>query len=369
MLSSALSLVARFRPSLSLALRSASPAPAILGSKLAKHVFGTWLPTHAYFGAAPLSSAASLRQARVTAPRHEQQKTVDPPSVQPLHFACASAGKGKPREPSKDGKKEGFDSLPSDPVTNGHEMRKRDYGEDAFFLYDGDTHLVFGVADGVGGWVEHGVDPSLFAWALMDNAEKVAKKSGGGSLPGEILELAYDAVVLENKVKAGSSTACIVTVDKRTGVLNGANLGDSGMVLLRKGRTAWHSPEQQHFFNAPFQLAVMPENMRSGSIIDRPGDAYSFQATLQKGDVVLVGTDGLYDNMFDHEIENELKPFLAAPGGFNTREAVAKLVARATVLAKDEERVSPFASHARKYGYNFKGGKVDDVCAVIAYVD
>lgn len=36
--------------------------------------------------------------------------------------------------------------------------------------------------------------------------------------------------------------------------LQAANLGDSGFVLMRNGRTIFKSPVQQHQFNIPFQL-------------------------------------------------------------------------------------------------------------------
>ena len=36
--------------------------------------------------------------------------------------------------------------------------------------------------------------------------------------------------------------------------LHAANLGDSGFILIRNGRTIFKSPVQQHQFNIPFQL-------------------------------------------------------------------------------------------------------------------
>lgn len=89
-----------------------------------------------------------------------------------------------------------------------------------------------GVADGVGGWQNVGVDPSLFAWALMNNAQEAAS-SGKASHPLDVLALAYERVVKDKTVLAGSSTACIVSVEKRTGRLICANLGDSGFRLFR----------------------------------------------------------------------------------------------------------------------------------------
>ena len=40
--------------------------------------------------------------------------------------------------------------------------------------------MSFGVADGVGGWVDSGVDPSLFSQALMYHAHRYSKSSWAG---------------------------------------------------------------------------------------------------------------------------------------------------------------------------------------------
>ena len=58
----------------------------------------------------------------------------------------------------------------------------------------------------------------------------------------------------------GSSTACIVALDKNKQSLHTANLGDSGFLVVRKGDIVHRSIEQQHAFNTPYQLAIPPEN-------------------------------------------------------------------------------------------------------------
>ena len=59
-----------------------------------------------------------------------------------------------------------------------------------------------GVADGVGGWREEGVDPSLFTVSLMQRCTHVST-SPGWTTPVEILEQAYQAVVRDQQVLAG----------------------------------------------------------------------------------------------------------------------------------------------------------------------
>lgn len=83
--------------------------------------------------------------------------------------------------------------------------------------------ISFGVADGVGGWIDVGVDPSLFSQALMYHAHRYSKQAWAGEpeidplynyeereqvqgwelKPKECLELAHGAVLREKTVEAG----------------------------------------------------------------------------------------------------------------------------------------------------------------------
>lgn len=100
-----------------------------------------------------------------------------------------------------------------------------------------------GVADGVGGWAEVGVDPSVFAWTLMENAREIAL-FGDVADVALILRDAYRKMVESRSVAAGSSTVCIASLDKERGILSCANLGDSGVRLIRNGVTVFQSDVQ-----------------------------------------------------------------------------------------------------------------------------
>lgn len=58
----------------------------------------------------------------------------------------------------------------------------------------------------------------------------------------------------------GSSTACVLVVHQD--MLYSANLGDSGFLVIRAGDVVFRSREQQHYFNAPFQLSLPPVDTR-----------------------------------------------------------------------------------------------------------
>jgi len=73
-----------------------------------------------------------------------------------------------------------------------------------------------------------------------------------------------------------------------------ANLGDGGVVVVRGDEIIFRSEEQQHSFNFPFQLGTGSK--------DSPADADSFTVKVEEGDIVVVASDGLFDNVFDDEI-------------------------------------------------------------------
>ena len=77
------------------------------------------------------------------------------------------------------------------------------------------------------------------------------------------------------------------------------------------------SKEKQHYFNAPYQLAVLPSKVpfsqRRFFMADNPSDATrtSF-APLRPGDIIVMGTDGLFDNVFLDELATVLERELGA---------------------------------------------------------
>lgn len=192
-------------------------------------------------------------------------------------------------------------------------------GDDAWFIVSKNSSDVLGVADGVGGWRDIGVDPSKFSSNLMRTCKRVVEQGltteQGDEIdhktPIEILSASYQAL-LENKNPSliGSSTACIIVFNRESNYLHTANLGDSGFVVVRESQIVHRSREQQHYFNSPFQMAILP-NMSSGEPVsnlfnDSPelAEVSSFQ--LCEGDFVVIATDGLWDNLDESSILTEI---------------------------------------------------------------
>lgn len=79
-------------------------------------------------------------------------------------------------------------------------------GEDAHFICPEEQAI--GVADGVGGWANLGVDAGQYSRELMSNSVNAIKEEPAGLVdPFKVLEKAHSST----KVK-GSSTACIMAL-------------------------------------------------------------------------------------------------------------------------------------------------------------
>ncbi|GAB2283108.1 hypothetical protein Dimus_017639 [Dionaea muscipula] len=137
-------------------------------------------------------------------------------------------------------------SLRSGPCYLPHPDKEKTGGEDAHFICV-EEHVI-GIADGVGGWADVGVDAGEYARRLMSNSVIAIKEELMGSIdPLKVLEKAHSLT----KVR-GSSTACIIALSNE--VIHAINLGDSGFLIIRDGSTVFRSPVQQYGFNFPYQL-------------------------------------------------------------------------------------------------------------------
>lgn len=242
------------------------------------------------------------------------------------------------------------------------------YGDDACFTAFNKATDVLGVADGVGGWRAYGIDPSQFSKKLME-ACKMLVKSGRfiTSHPGDLLASGYRELVEDKSPLVGSSTACIVMVDRNRQILHTANLGDSGFMIVRAGKVVHRSVDQQHFFNTPFQLSMPPEDYQQDALHDTAEDADTTSFNLEIGDIVLAATDGLFDNLSDKSIVKELSK-LKDENYESIKKMARSLAEQARELSNDPEYMSPFAKEARKSGYYVRGGKPDDITIILSIV-
>ena len=96
-------------------------------------------------------------------------------------------------------------------------------GQDAFFVsrVGKSGNVAFGVADGVGGWADSGIDSAQFSHGLCRHMANIARKTATGKRsirPRTLLQDAYNEIDQEGKIEGGGSTAC-VAVGNRDGTL------------------------------------------------------------------------------------------------------------------------------------------------------
>lgn len=367
---------------------------------------------------------------------HVRASNPSSPSRVSYSVAVSSSGKGHrfyPLQNAHNFDPSVHDSLGTVTEKNPHLRRRKrpDSGADAFFVskigHDCSTEettngaLAFAVADGVGGWEEHRVDPGDFSHGLCGYMVESALSWSSPTetlRPRTLMQMGYDRVIEDKTIPAGASTAH-VGVALPDGRVELANLGDSGSVLLRRAAVHHYTPAQTHGFNTPYQLSVVPSRMRAQAAIfggaylqDTPRDAAITNLHLQHGDVLMLATDGVFDNLNNQEIlkiitrqmilvgawtgtapdfsikvSDDLKQYtkrgglthLLPPGadGEDQRNAIEpytlsslladSIAGHAKVASVDRRRDGPFAKeYQRYYPYDhYRGGKIDDICVLV----
>lgn len=113
-------------------------------------------------------------------------------------------------------------------------------------------------------------------------------------------------------------------------------------------------------------------------------DAGRWTVRVKAGDIIVVGSDGLMDNLFDEDIIEEVIRFLPpsqanAEGeeqevkidasNFSPQMVSEALCSRAKAVSEDSRAISsPFQQRAMEEGLNYVGGKHDDISVLVCLV-
>lgn len=251
-------------------------------------------------------------------------------------------------------------------------------GEDAYYACA--SSRSFGLADGVGGWADSGVDPGIFSRSLMRLTAEGIRRAPRDS-EANLQEALLTAVGLVHKDKLEGS--CTALIGQLTGsMVDILNLGDSGVILLRPAlrtppgsdqpllfpRVVFRSSDQTHYFNCPYQLG-------SGGAPQEVPDL--IRVRVRPGDLVIAATDGVFDNLFDHQVQAIVARHLgnAWRGGTEVHsllhglaQSIAKQAQRIGQQEDNKDIITPFALAAHSEGLTFRGGKLDDTTIVIGMV-
>jgi protein phosphatase PTC7 len=241
--------------------------------------------------------------------------------------------------------------------------------EDAFFC----NELALGIADGIGSLKsEFGISSRDFSHELMNKSEyfsqKLMKSPKKAFTCKNIIKNAYQAVEA-----GGSATFLLALLSGRQ--LNILNLGDSGLILARSDgafKVVFQTTPKLHNSITPYQLTKkfsqrqllasgLGKNLEKS---DEVADADEFVITALPGDVLVLGSDGLWDNLHPAEIVKILEQY--------SWNSVEKLAAIITKIAKIRTVgfngcLSGVNSLMAKYS-EFVGGKPDDITVIVARI-
>ena len=144
------------------------------------------------------------------------------------------------------------------------------------------------------------------------------------------------------------------------------------------GKIVFATKEQWHYFDCPRQLGTnSPDTPEENAVLDT--------VSLQEGDVVLAMSDGVTDNLWEHEISanvlKSLRTWLEKHAAEDTAPNYAsgvsegaikflaeELVLAARQIAEDPFAESPFMEKAVDEGLAIEGGKLDDISVVAGFV-
>lgn len=230
-------------------------------------------------------------------------------------------------------------------------------GEDALVV----KKKLIAVADGVGGWASQGVDAGKYSKQLTKTVGEVFEANPKFA-PKDVLVEAWKRTTV-----VGSSTWVIVILDPETKTISSTSLGDSVYLLVRPTDNnglvkIFRSEEQQHSFNFPFQC---------GTDGDDPISAIDHVHSVNHNDIIIMGSDGIFDNWFDEEILKILNSFIDSEGNVsNPKEASEKIALYAERHSCDKNWKSPFQKNSEKPGVYkvFRGGKQDDISIIVSQI-
>ncbi|KAJ5624491.1 hypothetical protein N7510_000800 [Penicillium lagena] len=275
----------------------------------------------------------------------------------------------------------------------GERIRGLNNGDDAVLVAEN----CIAVDDGVGAWATrprgHAALWSrllLHFWAL--EIEKLNDSTTPTPDPISYLQRAY-----EETIRATSSpTEWFGTTTSATALLHWTcspedgnphpllyvtNLGDCKILVIRPSeeKVLFRTAEQWHWFDCPMQLGT--------NSIDTPRkDAVLSTVPLQEDDLVLALSDGVMDNLWEHEVLSIILESAAKweqaredkdkKGAEGLQPSVLsdtrlvfvarELLNAALEVAQDPFAESPYMEKAVEEGLAIEGGKMDDISVVVA---
>lgn len=253
--------------------------------------------------------------------------------------------------------------------------------------------MLLGVADGVSQIEQYGIDSSALPHELLTRCEELAAdllvpganddEPYGG--PVSLLRSAWEATE-----SMGSTTALLAVMDNSTQIHGKLHpmvavitVGDCELLMLRR-YPSQRAPLEEYFHTemqridghnqTPLQLARVDESIDPDFTEDLTREVIELGSAVHcisayPGDLIVMGSDGTFDNVFLDELVDLCNAVLPPrPGRFSpTQPTVLSLLARRIV---EEAHSKAFRRPNGRLPDSpiGPGGKMDDTCVVVAEV-
>ena len=181
-------------------------------------------------------------------------------------------------------------------------------GEDSVASRRWNKYASLSVADGLGGINDGTFGTAVLAESLASNvllaSEQFENRTDAESMKETIIDAYLDSTPIVNHYK-GASTLAFGLIDLETGLLSTINLGDSAILVIRNDTPVFKTRIFQHTFNTPGKLFYDPRLDMEPNFDNVAAELENIRAEyfqLQVGDIIVAGSDGLFDNAYDIEI-------------------------------------------------------------------
>jgi protein phosphatase PTC7 len=251
--------------------------------------------------------------------------------------------------------------------------------------------MLVAIADGVSQIEEFGIDASELPNELLNEVEELAVSQ---LIPGnETEEYCGPITMMRDAYEAteslGSTTVLTAIMDNSTKIhgklhpmIAVCSIGDCEILILRRGsdgylQSVFHTEMQRIDGNAqsPLQLARVDDSVDPDfdpsiavEVIERGSAVHCVSAF--EGDIVILGSDGVFDNLFIDEIVGLVQSMLGQPEASKKFKAIDRhrlggIAKRLVMEAHSKTERGPGGYRAAPIG---PGGKIDDTSCVVAQV-
>ena len=213
------------------------------------------------------------------------------------------------------------------------------------------------ITDGAASWKTVD-DPYVYSKSFIQRIQKLYFPD---KIPLEILTEAHSTIS-----ESGGSCCLLLSLDQETGILSSNIVGDCGFLIIRKKPNSdtieiiYSSKERTKIFNRSTQISKE---------YDFLGNVQTQNHKILPNDIIISGSDGLFDNVYPWDILSCMNPFVSASTHLPDPELVAEIIA--SIAFKNSQIFhyrSPFSERAKDYFIDFVGGKPDDITVIVSQV-